>query len=100
VSTVGEIADLEQYGALRLLLELDEKQRFITELIRRSTNPEGIMSQDALKNLRWSLSEKGLGLIKEEMEEGPRPRTYLVITDKGRRVAQKIREIQEVLEEE
>jgi len=40
------------------------------------------------------------GLIIEEIEEGPHPKTFLVITDKERRVAQKIREIQEILEED
>ena len=55
------------------------------------------MSQDALRKCRHNLLD--LNLIEEVTEEGPRPRTYLVITDKGRRVVQKIREIKEIIEE-
>ena len=88
---------LEQTGALRCLLLCAEKKRFITELRRSAVNPEGIASQNALDTVRVNLVQ--LGLITEEMEEGPRPRTWLVITDKGRKVAQKIREIQKILEE-
>jgi len=35
----------------------------------------------------------------QEEEEDARPKTYLMITEKGRLVVQKIREIQEILEE-
>ena len=59
--------------------------------------PEGLVSLSSLNICRQNLGD--LGLIEEIMEEGARPRTYLIITDKGRCVAQKIREIQEILEE-
>jgi len=93
------LEDLEEYGALRLLLLLSERQRYVTEILRRQTNPEGLMSQDSLRDCRWKLGNAGLGLIQEHMEPGPRPKTFLVITEKGRKVAQKIREIQKILEE-
>ncbi len=88
---------LEYPGAMQLLLALVERQRYVTEVLRKRSNPNGFISQTSLDKCRVHLEE--LGLIKEEMEESARPRTYLVITDKGRRVAQKIREIQEILEE-
>ncbi len=59
--------------------------------------PDGIMSQDSLKKYRRNLAD--LGLIIEQIEEGPRPKMFLVITKKGRRIAEKIREIMEILEE-
>ena len=88
---------LEQTGALRCLILTSEKPRYITELRRTSVNPDGIASQDALRTIRANLSE--LGLIKEEMEDSIRPKTFLVITEKGKRVAKKIKEILEILEE-
>lgn len=88
---------LEQTGALRALLLLDERQRYITELRRTSLNPKGIVSQDALMKIRHNL--KNLGLAEEVTESGPRPKTFLVITEKGKKVAEKIREIQGILEE-
>jgi DNA-binding PadR family transcriptional regulator len=78
-------------------LGISEKDRYITELRKSGVNPEGVVSLSSLNTCRQNLGN--LGLIEEIMEEGARPRTYLVITDKGRRVAQKIREIQEILEE-
>ena len=87
----------EQTGALRTLLLVEEKPRFITELKRSSIHPEGIASFDTIRSVRDNLAE--LGLIKEEMEEGARPKTFLVITEKGKRVAKKIKEILEILEE-
>ena len=33
------------------------------------------------------------------MDEGPRPKTFLIITPKGRKVAELIKRIQDVLEE-
>ncbi len=52
---------------------------------------------DALRKVRRNLAE--LGLIIEKIEEGPRPKTFLVITEKGRRVAEKVKEILKILEE-
>lgn len=60
-------------------------------------NPEGIASQNALDTVRQNLVQ--LGLITQSMEEGPRPRTWLTITEKGRRVADLIKSIQTLLEE-
>lgn len=92
-----ELELLEQNGALRALILILEKPRYITELRRSGVNPEGIVSLTSLNKVRENLGQ--LGLITEEMEEGPRPRTYLVITQKGKRVAEKLREIQEILED-
>jgi DNA-binding MarR family transcriptional regulator len=60
-------------------------------------NPNGVASLDTLRRIRTNLQE--LDLITQEIEEGPRPKTFLVITPKGRRVAEKVREILEILEE-
>jgi len=54
-----------------------------------------VASLDSLKTVRYNLGE--LGLITEETEEGVRPKTFLVITEKGKLVAEKIREIQKIL---
>jgi len=89
---------LEQNGAVRSIILISERNRYVTELLKSSINPEGIMSQDSLKKVRHNLA--ALGLITEEIEEGPRPKTFLVITEKGRRVAEKVKEILEILEEE
>ncbi len=86
---------LEQTGALRTLVKVYERPRFITELVRSSINPEGIASLDSIMKVREKLGE--LGLIREEMEEGARPKTFLVITEKGKKVAERLREIQEIL---
>ena len=98
VFDMNQLELIEQTGALRALLLISEKQRFVTELRKTSVNPTGIMSQDALRKVRLNLSE--LGLIIEEIEEGPRPKTFLVITEKGRRVAQKVAEMLEILDED
>jgi len=96
--SLEELHLMEQNGALRILVRISEKDRYITELRKSGVNPEGVVSLSSLNICRQNLGD--LGLIEEIIEEGAHPRTYLVITDKGRRVAQKIREIQEVLEEE
>jgi len=95
--SLEELHLMEQNGALRILVQISEKDRYITELRKSGVNPEGVVSLSSLNICRQDLGD--LGLIEEIVEEGARPRTYLVITDKGRRVAQKIREIQEILEE-
>lgn len=88
---------LEQVGTLRVLLKVYERPHYITELVRMDINPNGVASLDTLRRIRMNLVE--LRLITEEIEEGPRPKTFLVITPKGRRVAEKIKEIVEILEE-
>ena len=89
---------LEQKALLRTLIRVNERNYFITELKKSIINPEGIGSLETIARVRENLGE--LGLIVEEIEEGPHPKTFLVITDKGRRVAQKILEIQDILEED
>ena len=88
---------LEQTGMLRVLLRVSEKPRYVTELVRSSINENGIASLESIRRIRIGLTR--LQLITEEIEEGPRPKTFLVITEKGRRVAEKIAQILEILEE-
>lgn len=87
---------LEQTGILRLLLLLDQREHHIAELKRTSVNPKGIGSQTAVDNCRRKLAE--LELAKEWTEEVTPFKTLLIITEKGRLVAQKIREIEAILE--
>lgn len=39
-----------------------------------------------------------ISIIREEMEEGARPKTFLVITEKGKRMTEKLMVIQDILE--
>ena len=87
---------LEQTGALRALLLIGERPRFITELKSSSVNPVGIVSLDALRIVRRNLAD--LNLIREETESVTPFKTFLIVTDKGRLVAEKVREIEAILE--
>jgi len=86
---------LEQTGFLRLLLLLEKRKYYVTELKKSEINPTGIGSLETVSKIRDSL--KALGLIEEYSEERPPFKTFLIITDKGRIVVQKIHEIQQVL---
>jgi DNA-binding MarR family transcriptional regulator len=97
MTRLEKIGRMEQTGLLRTLILLSEKKRYITELKKTGLNPEGVGSLETLSKVRMSLSQLGLAI--EELEEGHRPKTFLVITEKGRRVAEKVKEIQEILEE-
>ena len=88
---------IEQTGLLRALVLLSEKKRFVTELKRSAFNPRGIGSQSTVTKVREILSR--LELATEQIEEGPRPRTFLVITEKGRLAAAKIKELVEIVED-
>ena len=90
---------IEIPGALRLLLALSERNRYITEVLRKRSNPEGFISQTSLDECRDKMGKRGLGLIEEHMDEGPRPKTHLVITEKGRKVAELVKRIQTVLKD-
>ena len=83
---------LEQTGALRTLVLLNERRRFISELKRCAMNPGGVASQDALRVVRTKLLR--LGLVTEYIEDGRTPRTYLALTERGKLVAQMVNEIQ------
>ncbi|MHA2069605.1 MAG: hypothetical protein ACXABY_35020, partial [Candidatus Thorarchaeota archaeon] len=41
---IAQLKKLEQNGALRLLVLIAERDRFITELLKSSVNPSGIIS--------------------------------------------------------
>jgi DNA-binding MarR family transcriptional regulator len=96
IAVTTKIDLLEQTGILRLLLLVEEKNRHIGEIIRDSQNTEGIASQTTITHCRRKLSE--LDLITEETDTVTPFRTFLIITDKGRLVAEKIREIEAILE--
>jgi predicted transcriptional regulator len=90
---------IEHQGALQLLLKLatSKHKEYITSVIRRKGNDDGFITLTSLGDCRRDF--KKLGLMEEQIEEGPRPKTFLVITEKGKRVAEKIREMLEILEE-
>lgn len=91
----SNLALLEQAGLLRMLMHVAEKPRYIGEMIRSSVNKEGIGSQTLVYNAKRNLLQ--LGLVIEEIE-GVRPfRKIVKITDKGRLVAQKIREVLDII---
>jgi hypothetical protein len=52
--------------------------------------PEGLAIFDSLNKCLRSLGDSGF--IEKVMQEGPRSKTFVVITDKWRRAAQKVRE--------
>ena len=80
-----EIVDLmEQTGLLKTLLLLEEKPRFVNELIRSSQNPSGIGSYGTVKRVRNNLID--LGLAETVVEEGPPKTIYLKLTEKGQKV--------------
>lgn len=94
-----KLEGIEHEGALQLLLTLAtaKEKQYVTSVIRRQHNPDGFITQSKLDECRRTFRE--LGLITEQLDEGPRPKKFLIITEKGRRVAEKIREILEILEE-
>lgn len=92
------IIKIEQTGLFRLLLLLDEKPRFISELKKDSFNPKGIGSLATVYACRDKAVN--LGLITVTTEDVPPFRTYFTITKRGQKVVEKIREIQEILEKE
>ena len=91
---------IEHQGSLQLLLTLatSNQREYITSVIRRKGNDRGFITLTSLNDCRIDFPK--LGLMVEEIEEGPRPKTFLVITGKGRRVAEKVKEILEILEED
>ena len=90
------LESLEQTGAIKMLVTLLEKDRFITELIKSTFNPEGVASQQAMNKARQVLLR--LQLIEEYGKE-ERPRLYLRLTDKGRTVAEHLKAIQDLLDQ-
>jgi hypothetical protein len=93
---IAQLKKLEQNGALRLLVLIAERDRFITELLKSSVNPSGIISLDSLRKCRLKLGE--LGLITEKMETDARRKTYLSITEDGKRVADLVLRILEIID--
>lgn len=79
-----------------MLVTLSEKDRFITELIKSTFNPEGVASQQAMNKARQILL--GLQLI-EEYEKEEESRLYLTLTERGRAVAEHLMAIQDLLEQ-
>ena len=90
-----KISDLEQTGAIQLLFYLKKKKKAkIGEMVRENV---GIVSQSAIYRAIPVL--KKLKLIKEETLTNP-PRRIFSLTEKGKRVLEKLREIEEILREE
>jgi len=88
---------LQQAATTRVLIRLLDGPRYISELIRGVRYPEGIASQQSIAAARILL--KLMGLIEEyDGEETPRPRLYLRLTEKGRKVAELLRSIEEVIQ--
>jgi len=88
------IESLEQTGAILMILALEERPRFITELIKSAFNPEGVASQQGMNKARKILLR--LELI-EEIKDEIRPRLYLSLTEKGKAVAEHLKAIQDLL---
>ncbi|MGQ4834536.1 MAG: winged helix-turn-helix transcriptional regulator [Candidatus Asgardarchaeia archaeon] len=91
-----KLKTLEQTGALEILIFLLKNKRSrITETLEflRENNIGQTAMYNALKVL------KKAGLIEDTVEGFPRTR-YLSLTEKGTRIAEKILEIQKILENE
>lgn len=92
--------ELERTGALKLLQVLLTADYHVSDLIRRTTDGSGVASQPALEKTRRVLGN--LGLIEEYekfVELTRKTRHYLRLTPKGRRIAQHVKAIAEILAE-
>ena len=93
---VIKLKTLEQTGALEILIFLLKNKRSrITETLEYLR--ENKIGQTAMYNALKVLKKENL--ISDTIEGFPKTR-YLTLTEKGRRVAQKILEIKQILEEE
>jgi len=91
---------LERIGCLQLLLLLLDGPVHITGMIRRGQGENGIATQNAMKATRRALAE--MGLVEEYEEDVPLTRTrriYVRLTPMGRRVAEHLKSIAEILSE-
>jgi len=93
---VIKLKTLEQTGALEILVFLLKNKRSrITETLEFLR--ENRIGQTAMYNALKVLKREGL--IEDTVEGFPKTR-YLTLTEKGRKVAEKILEIKEILEKE
>nr|MDO8082354.1 helix-turn-helix transcriptional regulator [Candidatus Freyarchaeota archaeon] len=90
-----KIAELEQTGAIRVLLYLKEEKK--VKLSKIINDLRGNLSQDALYRAASTLED--LGLMLDEKTEKP-VRRFFSITPKGELVVKKLEEIGEILEGE
>lgn len=92
------LGELERTGALRLLLTFLEKDYHVSDLIRRTTDGTGVASQPALEKTRTALTKLGLTEEYEKLYElSGKTRLYLRLTAKGRRVAEYVKTIADIL---
>jgi hypothetical protein len=100
IKPFDELEKIDPRGALRLLYVLanqEKNQNYVSNFLRGQDKSDGFISQSSLKDCRRDFSE--MNLLNEQVDEGPRPKTFLIITPKGRRVAEKVKEILDILSE-
>ncbi|MEM3580933.1 MAG: winged helix DNA-binding protein [Candidatus Bathyarchaeia archaeon] len=82
---------LEQTGSIRILLFLSKKGATTLTEIKDNVNCSLSAIYNALRKL------KDAGLIQEELEKEFPRRRLVSLTDKGRKVAEKLEEIERIL---
>lgn len=88
-----EIEKLENSGALTVLITIYNLKKTYQDELRRE-------SKIGINTLKSRLVElQSVGLIKEETEDKFGGKHYLWLTPKGKRIAEKLVEIEEILKE-
>jgi predicted transcriptional regulator len=89
------LRDLErQSGLLRLLVNLLDHDSYVTKLLKEYDIPNNQL-------ISSSRQLKELGLVKTRIDKSSHPyKNILSLTDKGKKVAKHLKEIEEILEDE
>ena len=101
VITLSEVLDtlLTQTAAARILVRLLDGRKYGSELLK-GPKSNGVAWPDAFRNARKLLRD--MGLVEQEEEphsKTPRAKKYLELTDKGRKVAEHLEAIQDLLDQ-
>lgn len=95
-----ELSWLEYKGTGRILVELLKEERFVSWFYKGPHNPDGIGSSATVIRARNRLVQLGFIEEYESDESIGRNRIYLRLTDKGERIAQHLRAIIEIMQED
>lgn len=90
-----KIAILERYrGTFQILMELLELEgeSYSSEIDQLLT-----INENTIRNVRSRLKEAGLIIFDERIGEDNKTRNYLILTDKGKKIAELAKRIEELL---